>query len=273
MKTRVGLRAIDGLEPARRRRSPAWPRSPAVAEAGEHGRMAAAARRRRSAGAAAQCAEPDTRLHPLDRRSRAPRDARGVPRACCATSRPKRCISASCPKARRARGPRRADARVCSMRARKRSSITASKCAPSSRSARPSPSSRAICPPGTAQMLVLGITDITQAASAYRSLLAGAAGLAGADRVPPASPVRALQSPRSRHEECRPDASPTSSPVSGSRWGSRRSSCAPSCCCRSRRWCSRPPAWTCRASSTSSRAPRALASYRLSFGASLLAAS
>ncbi len=37
---------------------------------------------------------------------------------------------------------------------------------------------------GTAQMLVLGITDITQAGSAYRSTARGAAGLAGAHRVP-----------------------------------------------------------------------------------------
>ena len=66
MKTRVGLRAIDGLTG-----TPA-PFAGVAAIAGGAGRrddsgMAAAPWRIRSAGPATQCAEPDPRHHPLDR--------------------------------------------------------------------------------------------------------------------------------------------------------------------------------------------------------------
>jgi hypothetical protein len=79
------------------------------------------------------------------------------------------------PRGRPGSGGRRRCAR-CSTRAPKRSRPTVSRCARNSPSARPSPSSRATCPTGSAQMLVLGITDVTQAGSAYRSLLAAQPG-------------------------------------------------------------------------------------------------
>ncbi len=99
MKTRVGLRAIDGLTG-----TPApFAGVAAIAGGGDaarHGRMAAAPWRRRSAGAAAQCAEPHARLHPLDRRRPRAAPRSRCPRACCATCPPKRCTSASCPRGR-----------------------------------------------------------------------------------------------------------------------------------------------------------------------------
>ena len=85
----------------------------------------------------------------------------------------------------------------CSTRAPKRSSATASRCAPSSPSARRSPSSRATCRPGTAQMLVLGITDITQAGTRVSQPAGRAAGLAGAHRLSAAGGRRCAPRPRS----------------------------------------------------------------------------
>ena len=79
-------------------------------DAATDGGMAAATWRGRSAGAAAQCAEPDARLSSTGptRPCAAPRWR--CRRACCGTCPPRPCISASCPKVAPAHGPRGADA-------------------------------------------------------------------------------------------------------------------------------------------------------------------
>ncbi len=77
MKTRVGVRAIDGLSGT----PVPFAGVAAIAagsQAGETVEVPAAQRRRRSAGAAEERTESHARVHPLDRRSGAPRHPGGV---------------------------------------------------------------------------------------------------------------------------------------------------------------------------------------------------
>ena len=175
MKTRVGLRAIDGLTRRRRRRSPASPPSP-VAPAPPtpwNGCCAMAPPKCWCCRAMRRARRGSSFTGPMKRRARA---------TLAVAASLLRHVSAEAvylgivPEGRAGQRARRRRCARCSTRVPKRSRVTASRCARNSPSAKPSPSSRATCRPGTAQMLVLGITDITQAGSAYRSLLAAQPG-------------------------------------------------------------------------------------------------
>ena len=175
MKTRVvSVRAIDGAgghaDPVRGRRGDCRRRR-GRADRG----MAAAAWRRRSAGIAAQGTESRracTSTGPT-RRCAAPRWP--CRRACCGTCPPRPCTSASCRKVARARGAPRPCA-SCSTRAPRRNTAHGLEMRTELAIGETVTEITRNLSAGTAQMLVLGITDITQAGTAYRSLLAAQPG-------------------------------------------------------------------------------------------------
>ena len=182
MKTRVGLRAIDGLTG-----TPA-PFAGVAAIAG--GDNAAADRRMAAATMAPPkcwCCRAMRRARPASIIHWTDEAARRATLAVAASL--LRHVSAEAvylgivPEGAPGSAARRADARAARRALRGAADATASRCAPNSPSARPSPRLTRNLSAGTAQMLVLGITDITPGRQRLSQPAGRAARLAGAHRL------------------------------------------------------------------------------------------